>query len=438
VRLTTPRHFLAASGLALATLLAGCSASPSDDAASTAEKTTSTPPDVSGEPSAPPADEPTLWGPTEAEVAEARELVAGWSPERLAGQVIVGRYFSADPAEAATLVSELHLAGMCVTSANVTDEAQVRATTTAISDAVAADGRDFPAVVGVDEEGGSVAHLRGVATTFPAFQVAGTAIERDRVEGARTGRRAVRAAARASGLELRGLGFTWVFAPVADVTIGSADPTIGTRSAGIDPRTVATATASAVRGYDNAGIVSTAKHFPGHGSATADSHLVMPRLTKSMAELRGHDLLPFRTAIRAGAPSIMMSHLDVEAMAPGVPASMAPEVYDFLRDDMGFDGVAITDSMGMGAVATRGLPGVTALRAGADLLLMPADTRGTHATVTRAIADGTIPRERIEDAAAGVVAVQLWQQRTAAERPVPDDAASRAERASAALSDAAS
>lgn len=91
----------------------------------------------------------------------------------------------------------------------------------------------------------------------------------------------------------------------------------------------------------------------------------------------------------------------------------------------------------MGAVATRELPGVTALRAGADLLLMPADTTRTHATVAKAIRNGTITRERIEDAAATVIAVQLWQQRRAAERPVPDDAVSQAEAASAALSDAA-
>ncbi len=420
-------------GLAASAVLAACSMSSPDDASSPPEDA----PSDSSRAAEPDPDEPTLWGPTESEIAEARELVAGWSPEQLAGQVIVGRYFSTDPEEARSLVSDLHLAGLCVTSANVTDEAQVLETSQAISDAVAADGRDFPAVVGVDEEGGSVAHLRGIATEFPAFQVAGMAVERDRAEGGRAGRRAVVAAARASGLELRRLGFTWVFAPVADVTIGSADPTIGTRSAGTDPRTAATATAAAVRGYDDAGIVSTAKHFPGHGSATADSHLVMPRLTKSLDELRGHDLLPFKTAIRAGAPSIMLSHLDVEALAPRVPASMAPEIYDFLRDDMGFDGVAITDSMGMGAVATRKLPGVTALQAGADLLLMPADTRGTHATVTKAITDGTITRDRIEDAAATVVAVQLWQERTAAEVPVPDDAVSQAEQASAALSDAA-
>ena len=433
MRLTARRLRLAACGLAASTVLAACSMSSPDDASSPPEDAAS----VSSQAAEPDPDEPTLWGPTESEIAEARELVSDWTPEQLAGQVIVGRYFGTDPQEAASLVSDLHLAGLCVTSANVTDEAQVLETSKAISDAVAADGRDFPAVVGVDEEGGSVAHLRGIATEFPAFQVAGIAVERDRTEGGRAGRKAVLAAARASGLELRRLGFTWVFAPVADVTIGSADPTIGTRSAGTDPRTAATATAAAVRGYDDAGIVSTAKHFPGHGSATADSHLVMPRLAKSLDELREHDLLPFKTAIRAGAPSIMLSHLDVEALAPGVPASMAPEIYDFLREDMGFDGVAITDSMGMGAVATRELPGVTALQAGADLLLMPADTRGTHATVTKAIGDGTITRDRIEDAAATVVAVQLWQERTADEVPVPDDAVSLAEQASSALSDAA-
>ena len=139
----------------------------------------------------------TLWGPTEAEIAEAHDLVADWTPEQLAGQVIVGRYFGTDPAEAASLVRDLHLAGMCVTSANVTDEAQVLETTRAISDAVASDGRGFPAVVGVDEEGGVVAHLRGIATTFPAFQAAAGVAPPCR--GGRAGRKAVLAAARASG-----------------------------------------------------------------------------------------------------------------------------------------------------------------------------------------------------------------------------------------------
>ncbi|MGZ8744426.1 MAG: glycoside hydrolase family 3 N-terminal domain-containing protein, partial [Nocardioides sp.] len=122
------------------------------------------------------SDEPLSWGPTEGELAEAQELVSGWSAEQLAGQVIVGRFFGTDPAEAARMVRDLHLAGVSVTGENVTDEAQVREMTRALSRAVAADGRDFPAVIGVDQEGGVVSHLRGIATDFPSFATAGAAI----------------------------------------------------------------------------------------------------------------------------------------------------------------------------------------------------------------------------------------------------------------------
>ncbi|MGH3306639.1 MAG: glycoside hydrolase family 3 N-terminal domain-containing protein [Nocardioides sp.] len=381
------------------------------------------------EPASP--DEPMSWGPTPAELEEAQGLVAGWRPAQLAGQVIVARYFGNTPEEPANLVRDLHLAGVAVGGYNVVDAAQVRATTAAVTRAHAADGRSFPPVIGVDQEGGVVAHLDGVATTFPPFQEAGDAI----TAGARQGRTAVRNAAVSTAMELRMLGFTWVFAPVADVTIGAADPTIGSRSPSQDPKTAAAAIGAAVPGYDQAGVVSTTKHFPGHGSVTADSHEVLPKLDASLETLRERDLVPFEAAVDAGAPAIMMGHLDARAIAPGVPTSLAPEAYDFLRDELGFEGVAITDSMGMGAVMRPGKPAVDAINAGADLLLMPADARRTHAVVTEAIEKGVIPRERVEEAAARVVALQLWQQRQADAVPLPAPAVvtGRAQAAATAL-----
>ena len=377
----------------------------------------------------PDPDVATSWGPTRGEVARAAQIVSRWSPERLAGQVIVGRYHGTDPAVPAALVRDLHLAGMSVTTENVVDADQVAATTSAIAQAHAADGRDWPAVVGVDQEGGVVAHLRGIATEFPSFMTAGAAVA---AQG-KAGERAVTDAARATGLELRGLGFTWVFAPVADVTIGAADPTIGTRSPSTEPRVAARTVAAAVRGYDGAGLVSTTKHVPGHGSVTADSHETLPLLGRPLGELRRRDLPPFAAAIAAGAPAVMMGHLDVAALAPGVPSSQAPEVYDFLREDLGFEGVAITDSLGMGAALTQDYPAVRALRAGADLLLMPVDPSTTHQIVADAIRSGEVARGRAEQAAARVVALQLWQQRAAADVPVPQDVVALAQQAAAAL-----
>lgn len=388
-------------------------------------------PAASGPASSAPADPdtPTSWGPTEGELAEAAALVDDWNAAQLAGQVIVGRYTGTDPAVPARMVRDLHLAGVSVTSGNVIDVAQVRATTAAVTEAHAADGRDWPPVIGVDEEGGVVSHLRGIATEFPAFATAGVAI----ASQGEAGEEVVTEAARATGLELRDFGFTWVFAPVADVTIGAADPTIGTRSPSSDPALAARAITAAVQGYDEAGLVSTTKHFPGHGSVTADSHKTLPTLGAPLADLRARDLKPFEAAIAAGAPAMMMAHLDVTALQPGLPSSQAPKVYDFLADDLGFEGVTITDSLGMGAALSQDLPAVRALRAGADLLLMPVDTRVTHGLITEAIKAGEVSRERAEEAAAKVVALQLWQQRVASDVPVPDDVTALAQQAAAAL-----
>lgn len=394
----------------------------------------------SSDPSAPASSEPTTdpdaptgWGPTEGELARATELVAGWSSKRLAGQLVVGRYAGTDPQVPAALVREHHLAGIQITSSSIASRDQLLATTRAVSEAVAASGRDFPAVIGVDQEGGVVSHLDGIATSFPSFATAGTAV----ATSGPAGERAVREAASATALELRDLGFTWVFAPVADVTIGAADPTIGSRSPSTDPGVAARTVSAAVEGYDANGIVSTVKHFPGHGTATADSHLTLPRIDAAPKQLATRDLVPFEAAVAAHAPAVMVGHLDVRAWEPGVPSSLAPTTYDVLREQVGFEGVAITDSLGMGAVVATTKPSVTAVKAGADLLLMPADTARTAVTLTAAIESGEIPRARAEEAAARVVALQLWQQRVAAEVPVPADVASRAQRASAGLSEAA-
>ena len=202
-------------------------------------------------------------------------------------------------------------------------------------------------------------------------------------------------------------------------------------------RSASQAVGAAIKGYDDAGIVSTVKHFPGHGTATTDSHDTLPVVDSTLEEMREHDLPPFESAIKHHAPAVMMSHLDLTSIAPDVPASMAPEVYSLLRDDLGFEGVTITDSLGMGAVAGRPTPALQALEAGADLLLMPVDNAATHQVIVDALRSGEVSRERVEDAASRVVALQMWQARLAARRPVPSDVVEKAQAASADLLSAA-
>lgn len=378
---------------------------------------------------------PLRWGPTPEEVKRARKLVKGLSDEQLAGQVIVGRFHGTDPKTAGRMVAAYHLAGVSVTNENVTDAAQVRATTSGVAAAVAADGRSYPPVIGVDEEGGAVEHLRGIATDFPPFATAGEAID----AAPRKGAAVVREAARTTALELRDLGFTWDFAPDSDVTIGAGDPTIGNRSPSEDPATAAKAVTAAVQGYNAAGLVSTAKHFPGHGAVEGNTHTELAALKESRATIEKRDLVPFRAAVAAGVPAVMVGHIDVKALAPGRPASMMPVTYQLLRSkDIGFDGLAITDSLGMGAVTTTTKqPAVTALKAGADLLLMPADSGVAYRSVLKALQTGQVDRSRVEDAATKVVAMQLWQQARAKQIAVPRDVSDQASQASQRLRSAA-
>lgn len=397
---------------------------------------------TSGSPSATPTAEPLAWGPTEEELAKARALVGGWTPEQLAGGVLVPRYDGTDPQTPAALVRELNLAGVIVMGDNVVDADQVAATAAAVQQAAADDGRTWPAVVSVDQEGGVVARLKSpIATDFPTFMSAGAAIAGARARGEEAaGAAVVTEAASATALQLRSLGFTWVFAPDADVTAGPQDPTIGSRSPSDDPAIVSAAVTAAVGGYDAAGIVSVAKHYPGHGSVLADSHETLPVQPATLDELRAGDLLPFAAAAEAGVPAVMMSHIAADAFDPGVPASLSPKAYASLRADAGFEGLAVTDAQDMGAItAEYGIGGaaVTALQAGADVLLMPLDLRAAHTAVVTALGDGSLPRERVEDAAARVVAVQTWQARTAAAAPVPADATAGADAAARALSAAA-
>lgn len=368
---------------------------------------TPTTPGASAESSTPATPTRLLWGPTQAQYEEAKKTVAGWKPEQLAGQVLVLTYAGTEPADAAAAVDAVHAAGVIVMGDNATSADQVQATAKAVQQAVAGDGRDFPAVVTVDQEGGLVARLGSIAPATPTFMTAGAVLTADPANAP-----VVTATARASGDLLRSLGFTWVFAPDADVTLGPDDPTIGSRSASSDPATVSKAVTAAIAGYSGAGIVSSAKHYPGHGSVTADSHKTLPVQKASLDDLRATDLIPFKAATEAGVPVLMMSHIAVDAIEPGVPCTLSVKAYESLRAETGFEGVICTDAMNMEAITQQYGAGPAAARAviaGADMVLMPASGPQAHAAIVAALTDGTLTRDRLAAAAAKVVALQLWQ-----------------------------
>ncbi|HEX2361869.1 MAG TPA: glycoside hydrolase family 3 N-terminal domain-containing protein [Jiangellaceae bacterium] len=382
------RPFLAV----IAVVLAGCSAgdAPAAHPAKT-ETATSSP---SRTPLPPP---PLSWGPTRSQYDRAAELVGAMSVEEQAGQVIIAEYRSVEAA--AAWLSDMHIGGVIVMGENVESAGQIRSDVAAMQ---AANDRPYPLVVGIDQEGGRVARLGEPLTEFPTLMTLGAA-----ADGA-----LARRAARASGEELRALGFTMVFAPVADVTSGPDDPTIGSRSASSDPAIVAEVVSGAVRGYADAGIIAVAKHFPGHGSVPADSHLELPVQTATLAELRRRDLVPFGAAVDARIPAVMVAHIDVQSVDAGVPSSLSGKVLDLLRDELGFAGLVVTDAQNMAAVAGSygaGDAAVRALMAGVDVVLMPADVRAAHAAIVAAVSDGRLRAARLAEAATRVVALMVRQ-----------------------------
>jgi beta-N-acetylhexosaminidase len=344
----------------------------------------------------------TGWGPTTEEIDRARALVDGLTLRERAGQVVVASYTGTSPPTA--LVNELHLGGIVSFASNIVDPAQVRAANQRLQAAAAGAGRPFPVVSAVDQEGGRVARLTTGATRFPTFMTAGAARDTALTQRAYA----------ALGGELASVGYTVDFAPDADVTRGPSDPTIGARSAGSTPSRVARQADAARRGIASSGLVAVLKHFPGHGSVTTDSHLGLPVQRKSLAQLQATDLVPFKAGIANGASTVMVGHLDVRAVDPGVPSSLSRKVVTgLLRGTLGFRGLAVTDSLQMGAVVEAyGVAGaaVAALKAGEDVLLMPGSPRVAIDGIVDAVQSGRLSEGRLDQAATRLVALLLHKQ----------------------------
>ena len=208
-----------------------------------------------------------------------------------------------------------------------------------------------------------------------------------------------------TALEAKAAGVPWVFAPDADVNSNPDNPIINTRSFGEDPARVSEFVAAFVRGVEENGGLATAKHFPGHGDTSTDSHLDLPTVTSDLAHLDRVELAPFRAAIAAGVSTIMTGHLSVPALEPDpdLPATMSPKIID--RPASGakwaFDGLVVTDALDMGGVTVRYPPGEVAVRsilAGADVLLVPPVLDAALEAVRDAVASGRIPMSRLDEA----------------------------------------
>jgi beta-N-acetylhexosaminidase len=311
------------------------------------------------------------------------------------------------------------LGGVVLFSRNIADPVQVAALTAALR----AEQPDL--LVATDEEGGDVTRLETASgSSFPGNLALG-AVD-DPALTCRVGA--------AIGGELAAAGIDLDLAPVADVLLDPGSAIVGVRSFGSDPQLVARHVAAFVEGMQSVGIAACVKHFPGHGETVADSHLELPSSDASLEVLRERALPPFAAAVEAGARAVMTAHIRFAAFGDE-PATLNQAAIGFLRAELGFEGVVMTDALEMqGAGGPEGIErsAVRALAAGADALclgadLTPGEVAGVHDAIVSAVRDGALAEERLVEAAGRVAELAAWTSpRPLVDRGVGAEAARRA------------
>ena len=362
----------------------------------------------------PPSDAPRPDGPQEGRVertesggergggrGEKEDSVAveDMSVGDMVGQMFVVSVGGTEPDYyAEKMVRERNIGGVILFGHNMKSEGQVRSLTASLQQLSMRTEPAVPLFVAVDQEGGDIASAPWVAPQPSAAEV-----------GSRGDPAEARAIAGQIGEELLEAGVNTNFAPVVDTGFGAA---IGNRSYGEDPGLVSRMGAASVEGFERAGIVSSAKHFPNHGPAAADSHRALPVVDHDMETIRSYDLPPFRAAVEAGVPMVMAGHLLYPAVDAERPASLSPEWMGLLREDLGFGGVIVTDDLSMAGASGGGTPeraAVRAVEAGADLLIVsspPQQQADAYDAVVAAVESGRIPESRIRDSVRRLIEVK--------------------------------
>lgn len=337
-------------------------------------------------------------------VEQALAEVAGWSDEMLVGQLfcvasgghaaknILG--FGSDTAEGQRLAHErlkdyirTYRLGSIIYFPPGGDHepvGNIRRTTCDLQEAA-----EVPLLITTDQENGTVARVRVGATHLPGAMALGATANPDLWAQV----------ARVTGEQLRAVGIFQTYAPVADVNSVSENPGVNIRSASSDPRAAASQLAVVTRGLADGGVASCLKHFPGYGSAVVDPHFGLPSVSLTREEWDATERLPFQAAIDAGADCVMLGHAAFPALDPQDAATFSrPIVTGLLREELGFDGVIVTDAMDMGGADRPEGPAeacVLALQAGADQVLMPSDLPTAFAAVVAALREGRLDRDQL-------------------------------------------
>jgi beta-N-acetylhexosaminidase len=315
------------------------------------------------------------------------------------------------------------LGGVVLFSRNVKEPAQVADLAKTLKEAA-----PDKLLICIDQEGGRVQRLRAPFwTEWPSMRRLGQLDEQGGLLGV-NGTALAEKVARLMAQELLASGVDLDFAPVVDVDTNPLNPVIADRSFGRDPKRVARLGVAFAKGLESSGVASCAKHFPGHGDTSQDSHLTLPRLAHDKRRLWEVELVPFVAAARAGLASVMTAHVRFEAFDL-LPATLSPMALELLRKDVEFKGCCISDDLEMKAISEIwGVPDAAelALAAGCDAVLVCHTLREQHDAIdaiARGARTGPLPRERLAEAAARVEALQKFARPASALSPMEAGAA---------------
>lgn len=278
--------------------------------------------------------------------------------EKIGQMLVVGFHGTKTPPHIKEWLNEGKIGGVILFARNIETPEQVRALTKSLHSEA-----KYPILIAIDQEGGTVARLREGYTESPGAMALGAVDDPVLTEDV-------------SGIlatELRALGINWNLAPAIDLTHNINNPSVGTRSLGADPEHVARHAKAQVTGFQKAGVVATAKHFPGKANTPVDPHVELPVIDGDLDQMWKTDLVPFRAAIDAGVTSILITHVQFKDIEPVYPSTLSSKIIQgLLREKMGYRGLVTTDCMEMKAVTNKYGPGesaVLAALAGANIVL---------------------------------------------------------------------
>jgi beta-N-acetylhexosaminidase len=361
---------------------------------------------------------------TSADMAAANAAVGGMSVADQAGTVVM---VSSADAVGTDLVSQLHLGGVILMGSKGAIDGteggtpeEVAGLTAQLQSQVPASQSGAPLLIATDQEYGLVTRLVNGFTDFPGAE------ELSGISDTGAAAAQTQAVTAAAGAELLAVGVNVDFAPDADVLPESGPSGIDDRSFGSDPERTGTLVAAAVQGYQSAGLAATIKHFPGIGRTATDTHKALPTLDEGCAEWNAVESVPMRAGVDAGVALVMTGHIALPAIGvDGQSSALAgAAVTDLLKgssdvkgcNGLNFAGVAVSDSFQMAPVVENYGPAEAAWRgiaAGQDLVLMPVKPAEAVAGISNAVADGSLPTARLQDAATTVYALRLALARSA-------------------------